>query len=257
MMERSVGRLDRSGESELPANGESVAFAPAASTVAILDRSRLRRECLKLAIAHYNPNWQIIEFASAEELMRLVGERFDLVVVGAATAEHVDLRQIEAVRDMLPDAPVVVIAENGNPQRARQILSSGARGFLPASLSLKVLMGAFDLVLAGGVYVPSSLIESAARSAGPESGSERPAEPWSELTRRQRDVLGLISQGKSNKLIADALSMSESTVKAHVKQIIKRLHVSNRTQAALLATGQGYFAPALLELAQNGHAVAK
>ena len=54
------------------------------------------------------------------------------------------------------------------------------------------------------------------------------------LTRRQRDVLALISEGKSNKLIAQALAMSESTVKAHVKQIIKRLHVANRTQAALL-----------------------
>jgi DNA-binding NarL/FixJ family response regulator len=258
MIERTVGHLDRSGEFELSTNGEGVAFVPAASMIAIVDRSRLRRECLKLAIAHHSPQWQISEFASADELLRVGGDGFDLVVIGAATAEHVDLRQIEAVRDALPDMPLVVIAENGNPQRARQILSTGARGFLPASLSLKVLMGAFDLVLAGGVYVPSSLIETAsARSGTVESSNERPAEPWSELTRRQRDVLALISQGKSNKLIADALSMSESTVKAHVKQIIKRLHVSNRTQAALLATGQGYFAPAMLEMAHGGHAVAK
>ncbi|MBV8937488.1 MAG: response regulator transcription factor, partial [Alphaproteobacteria bacterium] len=60
--------------------------------------------------------------------------------------------------------------------------------------------------------------------------------PWSELTRRQCDVLALIAQGKANKLIADSLKMSESTVKAHVKQIIRRLNVANRTQAALLAT---------------------
>ena len=60
--------------------------------------------------------------------------------------------------------------------------------------------------------------------------------PWRALTRRQRDVLALISEGKSNKLIAGALNMSESTVKAHVKQIIRRLNVANRTQAALLAT---------------------
>ena len=58
----------------------------------------------------------------------------------------------------------MVVAENGNPQRARAILGTGARGFLPASLSLKVLMGALDLVLAGGVYVPSSLIEAAPRA---------------------------------------------------------------------------------------------
>jgi len=92
-------------------------------------------------------------------------------------------------------------------------------------------------VLAGGVYVPSSLIDAGPPRASSAQMPKRQNEPWSELTRRQRDVLALIAQGKSNKLIADALTMSESTVKAHVKQIIKRLHVANRTQAALLATG--------------------
>src|SRR4029077_4041147 len=90
-----------------------------------------------------------------------------------------------------------------------------------------------------GVYVPSSLIEPTQGRAAPEGAARTISEPWSELTRRQRDVLGLISQGKSNKLIADALVMSESTVKAHVKQIIKRLRVASRTQAALVATGAG------------------
>ncbi|HEX7968772.1 MAG TPA: response regulator transcription factor, partial [Stellaceae bacterium] len=211
-----MGRVDRMGDLEVSAASASddTAFAAAASAVAIIDRSRLRRECLKLALAQHNPHWRIAEFTQAEELARLGGaEPFDLVLIGAATAEHVDLRQLEQVRDALPETPVVVVAENGNPQRARAILGSGARGFLPTSLSLKVLMGALDLVLAGGVYVPSSLIEaSPARPSGFEGGAELPVEPWAELTRRQRDVLGLISQGKSNKLIADALSMSESTV---------------------------------------------
>ena len=147
------------------------------------------------------------------------------------------------LRRALPETPLVVVAETDSPQRARQILGTGARGFLPASLSLRVLMGAIDLVLAGGVYVPSSLIDAAQQRPGTWQGSSPVAEPWSELTRRQRDVLALISQGKSNKLIADALTMSESTVKAHVKQIIKRLNVANRTQAALVATGRAFFTP--------------
>jgi DNA-binding NarL/FixJ family response regulator len=248
-----VRRLDRSDLDLSSASESDTALGAAASAVAIIDRSRLRRECLKVALAQHNPHWHIAEFASADELLRIVAasERFDLLLIGAATAEHVDLAQLEAVRDALPETPLVVVAESGNPQRARAILGSGARGFLPASLSLKVLMGALDLVLAGGVYVPSSLIEPPARQGAQEGGSEAPAEPWSELTRRQRDVLGLISQGKSNKLIADALAMSESTVKAHVKQIIKRLHVSNRTQAALLATGHGFYAPTIVT-AHNG-----
>jgi DNA-binding NarL/FixJ family response regulator len=249
-MEENVGRVDRSSDADFLAtpNGNRTATAPCA--LAVVDHSRLRRECLRLAFSHHNPQWQVSDFGSADELARSTTQ-VDLVLIGAATAEHVDLVQLETIRDALPDTPVVVVAENANPQRARQILNAGARGFLPASLSLKVLMGAIDLVLAGGVYVPSSLLDTARPLHDAWNGADRSSEPWSELTRRQRDVLALISHGKSNKLIADALTMSESTVKAHVKQIIKRLHVSNRTQAALLATGHGPFPPPALN---GGHA---
>lgn len=246
-MEISVGRLEAGRSVDPVPAGAARALDAAERAVAILDESRLRRECLKLALAQHSPQWDIAEMASAAELMRIAagGGRFDLVLVGAATSEHVDPGQIEELHRTLPDTPLVVVAESENPQRARQILSAGARGFLPASLSLKVLMGALDLVLAGGVYVPSSLIEAGpARPVAWAAGNGH-AEPGSGLTRRQRDVLALISQGKSNKLIADALAMSESTVKAHVKQIIRRLQVANRTQAALVATGRGIFPPAL------------
>jgi DNA-binding NarL/FixJ family response regulator len=245
-MEEQVRRFERNGDISFASlSTGSGAATIASSALAVIDHSRLRRECLKLALGHHNPQWRVSEFSAADEMLRAVaaGETIDLVLIGAATSEHIDLVQLEGVREALPIVPVVVVAENGNPHRARQILNAGARGFLPASLSLKVLMGALDLVLAGGVYVPSSLLESAPQRHGAWDGEDRPIEPWSELTRRQRDVLALISQGKSNKLIADALTMSESTVKAHVKQIIKRLHVSNRTQAALLATGHGPFTP--------------
>jgi DNA-binding NarL/FixJ family response regulator len=220
------------------------AARPSEIVLALIDPSRLRRECLKLALGQHNQSWRVVDMATAQEAVRLAeaGQNFDLLLLGAATSEHVDLEEIETLRSVLPDAPVVVVAESENPHRARMILKAGTRGFLPTSLSLKVLMGALDLVMAGGVYVPSSLIEPMQpRVAAEPAARGGGREPWSELTRRQRDVLGLISQGKSNKLIADALSMSESTVKAHVKQIIKRLHVANRTQAALLATGTGNF----------------
>ncbi len=228
-------------------DGGAMSAGPSADArLAVVDHGRLRRECLRLALTQHNPHWRIVDCAGADELLRGPGaaEGVDLVLIGAATAEHVDLAKLEAIRTALPGAPVVVVAEIGNPHRARQILDAGARGFLPTSLSLKVLMGALDLVLAGGVYIPSSLLQNTPNGHSGWEGEERaPGEPWVELTRRQRDVLALIAQGKSNKLIADALSMSESTVKAHVKQIIKRLHVSNRTQAALLATGHGPFPP--------------
>jgi DNA-binding NarL/FixJ family response regulator len=212
---------------------------PAELVLALIDQSRLRRECLKLAMTQHNPRWHVVDAATATEILAMAegGQTFDLLLVGAATSEHVALGEIETLRDAFPGTPVAVTTESDNPQRARMILGAGARGFLPASLSLKVMMGALDLVLAGGIYVPSSLIEPTPERAVASPEYAVGGESANGLTRRQRDVLSLISKGKSNKLIADALTMSESTVKAHVKQIIKRLRVANRTQAALLANG--------------------
>ncbi len=175
---------------------------PAELVLALIDQSQLRRECLKLAMAQHNTRWRVVDVGTAAEVLRMtsVGENFDLVLIAAATSEHVELGEIEALRKALPETPVVVTAESDN-------------------------------------LVPSTLIEAAPARAPSTLGPISFADSSNELTRRQRDVLGLISQGKSNKLIADALTMSESTVKAHVKQIIKRLRVANRTQAALLATG--------------------
>jgi DNA-binding NarL/FixJ family response regulator len=171
--------------------------------------------------------------ASASELARLVrrGEEYDVILLGGSTCAYVDLVDIALLAAAAPHTPILVAAECDDTERAHAILRSGAKGFLPTSHSLKVLMGALERVRAGGTYVPLALTETA-----PERVNRT---PWRELTRRQRDVLALISEGKSNKLIADALNMSESTVKAHVKQIIRRLNVANRTQAALLATRTG------------------
>jgi DNA-binding NarL/FixJ family response regulator len=159
------------------------------------------------------------------------GHEFDVLLVGGSTCARIDLADIDLLTAAFPRAPILVAAECDDPERAHAILRAGAKGFLPMSHSLKLLVGALERVRAGGSYIPLALSEASAKA--PE---QTPVGPLGVLTRRQRDVLALISVGKSNKLIADALNMSESTVKAHVKQIIRRLNVANRTQAALLAT---------------------
>jgi len=194
----------------------------------------LRCDCLKLALAQQPRRWRVTDVATACELARLMrqGEEFDVILLAGSTCAHIGLSDIALLAATAPRTPILVAAECDDPERAHTILRVGARGFLPTSHSLKVLMGALERVRAGGSYVPLALTE--ATPSEPAERAERT--PWRELTRRQRDVLELIAEGKSNKLIADALNMSESTVKAHVKQIIRRLKVANRTQAALLAT---------------------
>lgn len=201
--------------------------------LAIVDQSRLRRDCFKLALGQQPKRWRITDVPMAADLVRLLrhGDGFAVILLGGSTCAQIDLVDLALLASAAPHTPILVAADCDDPERARTILRSGARGFLPMSLSLKVLVAALERIRAGGTYVPLTLTEPA-----PEAALPTP-HPWRELTRRQRDVLALIAEGRSNKLIADALSMSESTVKAHVKQIIKRLQVANRTQAALLATG--------------------
>ena len=197
--------------------------------LAIVDQSRLRSDCLKLALSMQPRRWRVADVTTVSELVQLVlhGEEFDVILLGGSMCSQIGLVDIATLVAAVPQTPILVAAECDDPERAQMILRAGARGFLPASYSLKVLIGALERVRTGGTYVPLTLTEAAPTA-------ERA--PWRALTRRQCDVLALIAEGKANKLIADALNMSESTVKAHVKQIIRRLNVANRTQAALLAT---------------------
>jgi DNA-binding NarL/FixJ family response regulator len=228
--------LDQLVESEtsFPPSLTAGYAGPVRRHLAIVDQSRLRCDCLKLALGHQPRRWRVTDVASASELARLVqqGHEFDVILLGGSTCAHIDLADIALLAAVAPHSPILVAAECDDRERAHAILRAGARGFLPMSHSLKVLMGALERVRAGGTYVPLALSETVPASVPERSQTG----PWRVLTRRQRDVLALISVGKSNKLIADALKMSESTVKAHVKQIIRRLNVANRTQAALLAT---------------------
>jgi DNA-binding NarL/FixJ family response regulator len=203
--------------------------------LAIVDQSPLRRECLKLALSCQPRRWRVTDVAEAAELVQRIrrGEGFDVIVMGASTCAHIDLSDLALLCSAVPEIPILVTADCEDPGRARVILRHGARGFLPTSLGLKVLIGALERVRSGGTYIPLAI--TAPKPLAMVADGARQT-PWRELTRRQRDVLALISEGKSNKLIADALTMTESTVKAHVKQIIKRLNVTNRTQAALIAT---------------------
>ena len=201
--------------------------------LAIIDRSALRRDCLKLALSQQPRRWRVTDVATAADVVRLQrqGAGFSIILLGAATTSHIDLADIAMLMAAAPHTPILVVADCDDTERARMILRSGARGFLPMSSGLKVLVAALERMRAGGTFIPLMLNEAKGNGAGREVEHS----PRQLLTRRQRDVLSLISEGKSNKLIADALGMSESTVKAHVKQIIRRMHVVNRTQAALLA----------------------
>lgn len=195
--------------------------------LALVDASRLRRDCLGLAV--WSEGWHVTDMPAVGDLLRRLwrGEIFDAVLIGGASGAAIEIEEVARLAAAAPRTPILVAEDCRSRRHAERIRSAGACSVLPANTGLSMLRA--TLAHIRGAAVPEW--------ASP--GPARPAEPAGPrlLTRRQREVLALLSEGKSNRLIAAALALSEDTVKVHVKEIIKRLRVKNRTQAALVATG--------------------
>jgi len=131
-------------------------------------------------------------------------------------------------------APTIVLADVEDTEKVVGALENGACGYIPTTLSLDVALGAMRLVKAGGTFVPAASLISAHRIASAAMEDRRP--PPSIFTARQIAVVEALRRGKANKLIAYELNMCESTVKVHVRNIMKKLKAKNRTQVAFIAS---------------------
>jgi DNA-binding NarL/FixJ family response regulator len=125
-------------------------------------------------------------------------------------------------------ARCVVLTTYEGDEDIHQALEAGAAGYVIKAMSYETLVEALRCVHAGGRYLPPPVARSLANRT-----------PNSDLSPREREVLALMVRGKSNKGIADALKISEATVKCHVSVILQRLEVSDRTQAVVAALQRG------------------
>jgi two-component system response regulator DegU len=163
-------------------------------------------------------------------------------------------RQIIAGR---PEAKIVITTWNEEPQTLVEAIIAGAKGYLVhGRFSLPELVAAVRAVRDGGALIRPSLApvlldlvknqtNPASASAKPETpGEPAPKDVMTEnlLTRRERDILELVQQGKSNREIAEALIIEEKTVKNHINSIYSKLHLRNRYEAITLRSRRGHTA---------------
>jgi DNA-binding NarL/FixJ family response regulator len=111
-------------------------------------------------------------------------------------------------------------------------IECGARGYIPASIGIDMLFHATNLTSAGGIFLPTSAVRSLQTYIKGKGAPVSPAVTPDLLTTRQAAVAEAIRQGKANKTIAYDLNMCENTVKVHVRNIMKKLKATNRTEAA-------------------------
>jgi DNA-binding NarL/FixJ family response regulator len=113
-----------------------------------------------------------------------------------------------------------------------QMLGKNVRGYVPTSLSINIAVQAMELARAGGAFVPASSLIAAHRV--PDGVSNAMQKSNGLFTARQAAVVDALRRGKANKIIAYELKMRESTVKVHVRNIMKKLHATNRTEVAYI-----------------------
>jgi DNA-binding NarL/FixJ family response regulator len=172
---------------------------------------------------------QIFEASDCEGALLHLSEQtdLDLVLLDLYLPKKDGFDTLTTIRERYPVMPVAIISGSNQVEDITRALKAGAVGYIPKETTGDIMLGAIHLMLSGGVYIPQFLLDA--------SASEKTEKNRYMLTPRQMEVLKLLSQGQSNKVIASFLLLSEATVKMHVTAIFKALHVSNRTQAALAA----------------------
>jgi DNA-binding NarL/FixJ family response regulator len=212
--------------------------------ILIADDHALFQKGLSLLLKQLYPDAEVTAAPDADRaLERLPAEPpFDLILIDLSMPGMSGVADVTRFVEQAGDAPVVILSAYCDAQTVIRAIDCGASGYILKAASDEVFKNAVSLVLSGETYVPSVVIASVNRSAGPLPDSMKHLEaenPLRSLTQRQRDTLALVMDGLSNKEIARNLGLLESTVKAHVKVILQKLKAANRTQAAMIATDLG------------------
>ncbi len=206
--------------------------------ILLVDDHELFREGIKLVLANLAEDVVFAEASScAAALAHPASSPLDVILLDFHLPGMHGFEALRALREHFEQPAIVVLSAEENPALIVQAIDEGAAGFIPKTSSHAVMMAALRLVLAGGTYLPPHALLG---SASPTATAAQPqGELLAELTPRQLETLRLAMQGKSNKVIAREMDVSEATVKAHLSASFRALGVRNRTEAVFSAARLG------------------
>lgn len=157
------------------------------------------------------------------------GPQVDIVLLDLDLPDVEGLDGLIRLRASAPDVPVLVVSSMAEPRLIGAALAAGAEGYVPKHSGRETFRAALDALDRGERWLPDGI------EAEPRGESADAVARLAQLTRQQAKILDLLCQGRLNKQIAWELSIAETTVKAHVTAIMRKLGVQSRTQAVLIA----------------------
>lgn len=219
----------RSGENET----EATVFD--GIRVGLIDCHQFSRDCLSMVFRSAHPDLFMVPFATVTDCVDADPGDLDVILYYShddGLAENLVLEQVKALRHAFSNVPIVVLSDVKSALLVgtiRNALTSGAQGFISTLTSeLPSVPAAIRFVKDGGTFAPLDLL--LAGGTDQVSARSEPLAP-NRFTPRQTTVLSHLHQGKANKIIAYELGMSESTVKVHIRNIMRKTGATNRTQA--------------------------
>jgi two-component system, NarL family, nitrate/nitrite response regulator NarL len=211
-------------------------------SVLLVDDHTLFRSGVR-SLLQRNPRFTVVGEASdgVDGVKRALQLRPDVILLDLHMPGMTGVEALQVILQGWPEAAVIMLTVSEEGEDLATALQAGARGYLIKNIDADYLIRAVERAAAG----ESVLAESMAAKLVAQLQKQRepkPAAPPSELdklTPREREILACLARGESNKLIARVLDLAESTVKIHVQNILKKLGLSSRVQAAVFAVEQG------------------
>jgi two-component system nitrate/nitrite response regulator NarL len=197
------------------------------------------RSGLRLILEQSFTGVQVHEAGSVSEGLELAERNcpIDLALVDLQFPGEDGIDAIVALRQISPDTRVAALTASDEPGDMVRVREAGAMGYVRKTLGPGALRNVIELMMSGERFFP--IPESGGREVGENHSGSRAAVPTVRVTPRQRQILQGLVDGLSNKEIARNLDIIEGTVKAHVRSLMGKLGVRNRTQLAVTATRAG------------------
>lgn len=213
--------------------------------ILIVDDHALVRRGMNYVVKEGFPDADVVEAESSAAALEALrsGPRVDLALVDVRMPDLDGLELLRAVKTEWADLPVIMLSTYDNAPYVKRALADGASGYLLKDATPEDLAQAINVAMSGSGNVLSPKViqnlfddqEHGANGLGTGRGSRNEYS----LTQREQDILALLAEGRSNRDIAQKLFLSEKTVKAHLAAIFRKLGVTNRTQAAMMAVQMG------------------